>query len=84
VSGLHRDGVVAESGVDVRVELHGHPLCRLVPYRGLIHVQVGGATTWESRVRDEAGYLDALDRIVTAFLRVVATEGAPPPQPQSC
>jgi hypothetical protein len=73
VGGLHRDVAVVASGVDVRMEVRGRTVCRLVPYRELIHVQVEGATSWESRIRDETGYLEVLDRLLTAFLRAFGT-----------
>jgi len=76
--GLHTDGRVRESGVELRAELGGRLLCRVVPYRELLHIQVGDAPTWEVRVRDEAGFLDAIDRILAVFVRVLAASpGAP-------
>jgi hypothetical protein len=69
---LHTDGCVSESGVELRAEMAGRLLCRVVPYRELLHIQVGDAPTWEVRVRDEAGFLDAVDRILNTFVRVLA------------
>ncbi len=72
VSGLHADVVVSADGVDIRAEVRGRSLCRIVPYRELFHVQVGASPMWESRVRDEAGYFEAVDMILRTFLRAMA------------
>jgi len=74
---LHTDVGVSESGVELRAELGGRMLCRVVPYRELLHIQVGDSPTWEVRVRDEAGFLDAVDRTLAAFLRLVAASRPP-------
>lgn len=73
VGRLHPGVDVTVTGVDVRAEFNGGTLCRIVPYRELIHVQVGEDPMWETRVRTDAGYLAALDRIVDAFLRAAAS-----------
>ena len=74
---LHTDVGVSESGVELRAEFGGRMLCRVVPYRELLHVQVGDSPTWEVRVRDEAGFLDAVDRTLEAFVRIVAASRLP-------
>jgi hypothetical protein len=68
---LHGDVSLSVGTVDIRAEAWGRQLCRIVPYRELIHVQVGEAPMWESRVRDEAAYLEAIDMILSTFLRAV-------------
>lgn len=70
---LHDDVTVSADGVDVRVEYSGLFLCRLVPYRELIHIQIGESPTWEIRVRDEAGYFQAVDRILRTFVSIAAS-----------
>lgn len=72
VSTLHDGVTIHRSPVDIRAEYAGRTICRVVPYRELIHLQIGDAPVWEVRVRDEAGYLDAVDRILDVFLTVVA------------
>jgi hypothetical protein len=68
---LHEAVVVSPGPVDIRAEAWGRQLCRIVPYRELVHVQVGERPTWETRVRDEVSYLEAVDMILSAFLRSV-------------
>lgn len=68
---LHSAVSMTAGAVDVRVDAWGRQLCRIVPYRELIHVQVGDERTWETRVRDEDSYVEALDMILSAFLRAV-------------
>jgi hypothetical protein len=73
ISNLHRDVELTATDVDIQAEIRtrgrARPLCRIVPYRELIHVQVGSDPMWESRVRDEAGYFAAIDMILRTFLR---------------
>lgn len=73
LSSLHRDVTVVTSDVDIQAEVRTargvRGLCRIVPYRELIHVQVGDRIMWESRVRDDAGYYQAVDMILRSFLR---------------
>jgi len=66
---------VEESSVDLRAEFGRRLLCRVVPYRELLHIQVGAEPTWEIRVRDRGAYASAIDRIFREFLRMVASEG---------
>ena len=73
--GLHADVAVSESAVEARAEYDGRTLCRIVPYRELVHVQVGDPRVWEIRVRDTAGFHEVLDRILRTFLELtVAAE----------
>jgi hypothetical protein len=58
--------------VDIRAEVSGTTICRLVPYRELIHIHVGEEPVWEVRVRNETGYLDAIDSILDVYLEVTA------------
>jgi len=68
LGGLHNEVTVSADGVDVRVEYSGRQLCRLVPYRELIHIQIGDGSVWEIRVRDETTYFQAADRILRTFV----------------
>jgi hypothetical protein len=72
LSNLHEDVEVSRSPVDIRAEYGGRSICRVVPYRELIHLHVGDSPAWETRIRDEAGYLDAVDRILDVYLSCVA------------
>lgn len=69
---IHTGVQVQESPVDVRAEFDGTVICRVVPYRELLHVHVGTDPTWEARVRTEAAYVELMERVVGVFLRCVA------------
>ncbi len=75
---LHEDVEVLYSPVDIRAEYCGRTICRIVPYRELVHMQIGDDPVWEVRIRGEAGYLDAVDLIFDVFLELVATAGREP------
>lgn len=77
--GLHTDVCVNETGVELRARVGDRTLCRVVPYRELLHIQIGDAPVWEVRVRDEAAFLDAVDRVLRAFTEVVASGRSAPP-----
>ena len=77
LTNLHEDVEVQHGPVDIRAEYAGKSICRVVPYRELIHLHIGESPTWEVRVRDETGYLDAVDRILDGYLSVVAGEARP-------
>lgn len=70
---LHDGVALRHSAVDVRAEFRGGTFCRIVPYQELVHVQVGEAPVWEVRVRDDVGYLEAVDRILGVFTRLAAS-----------
>lgn len=69
---MHGDVCVTVSDIDLRADAAGRPLCRLVPYRELIHVQVGDGPAWESRVRETGGYYQAVDMIVATLLQALS------------
>ncbi len=69
---LHGDMRVVESAMDLRAEFRGELVCRVVPYRELLHVQVGEEPMWEARIRSTREFPHVIDRIVRAFLRVYA------------
>jgi hypothetical protein len=77
VSGLNADVDVQYGSVDIRVEYTGKCICRIVPYRELIHLHIGESPVWEVRVRDEAAYLEAVDRILDVYLAIVAEASRP-------
>jgi hypothetical protein len=81
VSALHDDVRVEESDVDVRVAFGDHALCRMVPYRELVHVQIGADGTWETRVRDEQGYRVLADRLLREFVATAARRAGSDPTP---
>lgn len=73
---------VVESRVDLRAEVGEQLLCRIVPYRELLHIQVGGDPGWEVRVRDRGAYFEAVDRILREFCRIASRgTGGPRPSP---
>lgn len=72
LEGLHERVTVSIGNVDVRVEYDGKLLCRVVPYRELIHLQIGDSPTWEIRVGNDKGYAEAVDRILKTFLSMAA------------
>ena len=78
VGELHPSVRVRSSRVEARFFYNDELLCRVVLYRELFHVQIGDAASWETRVRNEAGFLDAVDRTVQRFLQIHAI---PPGQP---
>lgn len=72
LSSLHEDVAVHLGPVDIRAEYANRTICRVVPYRELIHIHIGDAPVWEVRVRNEAGYLEAVDGILDVFLDFVS------------
>lgn len=55
---------------EVRIELSNNLICRIVPYRELLHIQVGDRPGWEVRIRDEQGYFEALDMCISQYLKM--------------
>lgn len=72
VGDLHPQVESRASAVEARFFFNQRLLCRVVPYRELFHVQIGDQHAWETRVRNEAGFLEAVDRTVQRFLHVYA------------
>jgi hypothetical protein len=60
------------SAVEARFLYRGRFLCRIVPYREIIHIQIGDSPTWETRIRDDSGWAQALDRLFERFLEIYA------------
>jgi len=75
---IHPDVNVADGAVEFRVEYDGCLLCRLVPYRALIHMRVGDRPGWETRVRGPEAFHAAADRIVDTFLRLASQSSRHP------
>ena len=71
---LHGDVAVRKSEIDLRAEFAGRTICRIVPYRELLHIQVGDSVVWETRVRTESGFMEAMGRILEAFLRLASDD----------
>lgn len=69
---LHPQVRFEATSVEVRFLLGDSFFCRLVPYRELLHFQVGYSPAWEVRVRDEKGCLEALDRCIEEYLRLIS------------
>ncbi len=71
---------VVEGRVDLRAEVGEQLLCRVVPYRELLHIRVGADPGWEVRVRDRSAYVEAVDRILREFCRIASRRtGGPGP-----
>ncbi len=58
------------NSLEVRVHLEEEMLCRIVPYRELVHVKIGEGEVWEIRIREEAGYAEAVDMILKRFVEM--------------
>jgi hypothetical protein len=69
---LHGEVRVTETPVDLRAEFRGALVCRVVPYRELLHIQVGENPMWETRLRTAYEFPHVVDRIVRTFLRAYA------------
>jgi hypothetical protein len=82
VSSMHQDIMVQATDFEVRMMFKGSMLCRIVPYRELMHVQIGDQLAWEIRVRDDESWLEALDMAIRHSLRVVFS--AQPASEHSC
>jgi hypothetical protein len=74
---LHGDVHVVESSLELRAEFRGANICRVVPYRDVLHIQVGQDPLWETRLRNTAEFPEVMDRIVRAFLRILAHGAGP-------
>ncbi len=72
VSLLHADMKLDISSVEVRAYLWNSPVCRLVPYPELLHVQVGREPVWDLRLKDRKTYFRAIDRVLEEYLQIVA------------
>jgi hypothetical protein len=77
---LHEEVEIHHGPVDIRAEYAGNCICRIVPYRELIHIQIGESPIWEVRVRNESAYLDAVDRILDVYLSFVSAASRPAPR----
>ena len=71
---LHGDVEIYQSEVDVRAEYAGRLICRIVPYRELLHIQIGDSPVWEIRVKNEAGFMESMGRILETFLKMAAED----------
>jgi len=71
-SGFSESIEVEANSVEARFFYSGQFLCRVAPYRDLFHVQIGESPSWETRVRSEAGFLDAVDKALQLFLEAYA------------
>jgi hypothetical protein len=80
---LHGDVRVVESSLDLRAEFRGTDICRVVPYREVLHIQVGQDPLWETRLRRTEEFPEVMDRIVRVFLRVLAHGPGTPPSAAS-
>ena len=69
---LHGDVRLVETSMELRAEFHGVAICRVVPYRELLHIQVGEDPMWETRLRKASEFPQVMDRIVRVLLRAVA------------
>jgi hypothetical protein len=75
---LHSDVRVVETSVDLHMEFRGVVICRVVPYRGLLHFQIGEDPVWETRLRSPGEFPEVMNRIVRTFLRAYSQSPALP------
>lgn len=69
---LHSEVRVQETPYELSIQFRDVSLCRVVPYRELLHVQVGQDPVWETRLRSAREWPEVMERIVRAFLRALA------------
>ena len=69
---LHSEVRVQETPYELSVQFRDMLLCRVVPYRELLHVQIGQDPVWETRLRSARDWPEVMDRIVRVFLRALA------------
>ena len=74
ILGVHDDVRLETTRTETRVFFRDTPLCRVVAYRQLFHVQVGKESVWEIRVRDRRSCSETLHRILARLLDVYAAE----------
>ncbi len=79
ICGFHDEVRVETSRMDAKAYFEGAFLCRVVPYRQLFHVLVGKETVWETRVRDSAGCVEAVDHALSRFLDTYSRRFSAPP-----
>ncbi|UCG53388.1 MAG: hypothetical protein JSW58_07500 [Candidatus Latescibacterota bacterium] len=70
ICGIHDEVQERTTRLESRVFFGDILLCRVVPYRDLFHVQVGGENPWEIRVRDAESCFDTLDHVLARFLDI--------------
>jgi hypothetical protein len=58
--------------MELHADFRGIPLCRVVSYRELLHIQIGQNPMWETRVRASSEFPPVMEHIVRAFLRAFA------------
>lgn len=71
---------VQATSVEARIFFGEAFLCRIVPYRELFHVQVGEGPNWETRVRNESGMIESIDRVLHHYL-TICSESQPVDRP---
>lgn len=69
LSHLHANLDLRVTETELHASFNGRQVCRVVPYRELLHVQAGDRPLWETRVRSESDYWDAFDRVLEGLLR---------------
>jgi hypothetical protein len=79
---FHDDVKIETSRMDTKVYFGGAFLCRVVPYRQLFHILIGKETVWETRVRDYAGCVEAVDHALSRFLDTYSRRISAPPSPR--
>lgn len=65
---IHPGIVVRPARMESRIVYRDAVVCRVVPYRELFHVQVGGTPGWETRVRDADDCAETLHRVLNRWL----------------
>jgi hypothetical protein len=78
VRGIHDDVRLEKTRMETRIFFRDTPLCRVVAYRQLFHVQVGRDNVWEIRVRDRQSCSETLDRVLAKFLELFSSSARVP------
>ncbi|UCH84138.1 MAG: hypothetical protein JSW50_00160 [Candidatus Latescibacterota bacterium] len=73
VCGIHEEVNLSTTRVELRILFRNALLCRVVPYRDIIHVQVGDKNPWEIRIRNEESCVDTLDRVLARFFDIYSS-----------
>ena len=76
IGNVHPDVETTTTSVEMQLSYRGELLCRLVPYKELVHVRIGEPPGWETRIRSEHALLDAIDRVLMRLLEVHAATAA--------
>ena len=69
---LHSEIRVHDAPYELSATFRDVLLCRVVPYREVLHVQVGQDPEWETRLHGAREWPGVMERIVRVFLHSLA------------